>query len=61
MIQNGMDFIIIKVAAFGLNKEYLGKRVKDCYEQFAKMVSIYEKKLLVIRIWISSMWRRWRI
>ena len=34
-----MDFIIIKVAAFGLNKDYLGKRVKDCYEQFAKMVS----------------------
>ncbi|KAM3132259.1 hypothetical protein pb186bvf_015589 [Paramecium bursaria] len=37
MIQNGMDFIIIKVAAFGLSKDYLGKRVKDCYEQFAKM------------------------
>ena len=57
-----MDFIIIKVAAFGLNKDYLGKRVKDCYEQFAKMVSkLKKKKLLVIRIRISSMWRRWRI
>ena len=59
-----MDFIIIKVAAFGLSKDYLGKRVKDCYEQFAKMVSkkiFIKKKLLVIRIRISSMWRRWRI
>ena len=42
-----MDFIIIKVAAFGLNKDYLGKRVKDCFDQFAKMV-------LCIKIFFSN-------
>ena len=45
MIDTGMDAVLIKIAAYGLNPhKHLGKSIKELYDYFLKIVKIYKLK-----------------
>lgn len=50
-----MESILIKVSSFGLNESYLGKTLKENYDNFIKIVNtlfFYIQKFLLFRKWI---------
>lgn len=47
MIENKMESIIIKTASFGLEPDFcLGKTIKELYETLAKLVFIFNKRIM---------------
>ena len=39
MIAEGMEAVLIKVSSFGLNESFLGKTLKENYDNFIKIVT----------------------
>lgn len=74
MITSGMDAILIKVAALGLDPiKHLGKSIKDCQNELMKLVKhryifciiaaaeTHNDIFIGENVWVKCVWRRRRV